>query len=123
MSTPVVLPRRSAAADVQAELQAQIESGQYKESERLPSEADLARATHLRERAKGLYRRALGYGMRGLEVDHPGLRKSLDADDRAALAGAPKSRVAWSKSGPPRVARGPRRRGSPSADRLTISSI
>jgi len=44
MSTPVVLPRRSAAADVQAELQAQIESGQYKESERLPSEADLARA-------------------------------------------------------------------------------
>lgn len=47
MSTPIPLPRlarRSAAADVQAQLQAQIESGHYKENERLPSEADLARA-------------------------------------------------------------------------------
>jgi DNA-binding FadR family transcriptional regulator len=43
MSSPVIL-RRSAAADVQAELQAQIESGHYKQSARLPSEAELARA-------------------------------------------------------------------------------
>ena len=39
-----VLLRRSAAADVQAELQAQIEGGKYKQNERLPSEAELARA-------------------------------------------------------------------------------
>jgi len=47
MSSAIPLPRlarRSAAADVQAELQAQIESGQYKQNERLPSEAELARA-------------------------------------------------------------------------------
>ena len=43
MSSPVAL-RRSAAADVQAELQAQIESGHYKQNARLPSEAELARA-------------------------------------------------------------------------------
>ena len=36
--------RRSAASDVQAELQAQIESGRYKLNDRLPSEAELARA-------------------------------------------------------------------------------
>src|SRR5688572_22024347 len=47
MTSPIPLPRlarRSAAADVQAELQAQIESGQYKQNERLPSESELARA-------------------------------------------------------------------------------
>ncbi|HEX4824237.1 MAG TPA: TRAP transporter TatT component family protein [Candidatus Polarisedimenticolaceae bacterium] len=54
---------------------------------------DVARATHLRERAMKMYRRALGYGMRGLEVDHPGLRKALDADAHAALAGMKKSDV------------------------------
>src|SRR5689334_1788843 len=43
MSSSVLL-RRSAAADVQAELQAQIEGGKYKQNERLPSEAELARA-------------------------------------------------------------------------------
>lgn len=36
--------RRSAAADVQAELQARIEAGEYKQNDRLPSEAELARA-------------------------------------------------------------------------------
>lgn len=50
-------------------------------------EADLARATHLRTRATGLYRRALDYGIRGLEVDHPGLRQALGEDARAALVG------------------------------------
>jgi predicted anti-sigma-YlaC factor YlaD len=56
-------------------------------------EADLARATHLRERAMGLYRRAFEYGMRGLEVDHPGLRQALSGDARAALAGMKKDDV------------------------------
>src|SRR4029077_11521032 len=56
-------------------------------------DADLASATHLRERAMGLYRRALQYGMRGLEVDHPGIRQGLDEDPRAALAGMRKDDV------------------------------
>ena len=56
-------------------------------------EADLALATHLRERAMGLYRRAFGYGMRGLEVDHPGFRQALDDDARGALAGMKKDDV------------------------------
>jgi predicted anti-sigma-YlaC factor YlaD len=56
-------------------------------------EADLARATHLRARALGLYRRALEYGIRGLEVDHPGLRQALGEDTRAALAGMKKDDV------------------------------
>ena len=38
---------------------------------------DLARATELRERARKLYLRARGYGLRGLEVDFPGLREAL----------------------------------------------
>ncbi len=50
-------------------------------------EADLARATHLRDRAMGLYRRGLEYGMRGLEVDHPGFRQALSDDAGAALSG------------------------------------
>ncbi len=56
-------------------------------------ETDLARAAHLRERARGLYRRAREYGMRGLEVGHPGFRRALDADPRAALAGVEKADV------------------------------
>ena len=47
MSSPIVIPglsRRSAVADVQTALQGQIESGHYRQSEWLPSEADLARA-------------------------------------------------------------------------------
>lgn len=57
-------------------------------------DTDLARATHLRDRAKGLYRRALEYGMRGLEVDHPGFRKALGDDPHVALAGMKKGDVA-----------------------------
>jgi predicted anti-sigma-YlaC factor YlaD len=56
-------------------------------------EADLARATHLRGRAMGLYRRAFEYGMRGLEVDHRGFRQALGDDARAALAGMKKDDV------------------------------
>jgi|SRR5579863_736921 len=47
---------------------------------------DLARATELRNRARKLYRRALGYGFRGLEVDLPGLRERLRTDPDAAHA-------------------------------------
>jgi predicted anti-sigma-YlaC factor YlaD len=56
-------------------------------------EAHLARATHLRDRAMGLYRRAFAYGMRGLEVDHPGIRDALGDDAHAALAGMRKDDV------------------------------
>ena len=38
---------------------------------------DLARATELRDRARKLYRRALAYGFRGLEVRHPGFQAGL----------------------------------------------
>jgi GntR family transcriptional regulator, transcriptional repressor for pyruvate dehydrogenase complex len=44
MNLQVVAPRRGASAEVQARLQAQIESGEYKQNERLPSESELARA-------------------------------------------------------------------------------
>ena len=56
-------------------------------------EKDLARATELRERARKLYLRARGYGLRGLEVDFPGLGKALAVDPKAALAGTTKKHV------------------------------
>ena len=40
-------------------------------------EKDLAAATALRLRARKLYTRARNYGLRGLEVAHPGLEKML----------------------------------------------
>ena len=46
---------------------------------------DLSRATELRGRAKKLYRRALGYGLRGLEVRHPGFRTRLRSDPASAV--------------------------------------
>jgi predicted anti-sigma-YlaC factor YlaD len=46
---------------------------------------DLARATHLRDRARRLYLRARDYGLRGLEVDFPGFREALRRDPAAAL--------------------------------------
>jgi len=46
---------------------------------------DLSRATELRARAKKLYRRALGYGLRGLEVRHPGFQVRLRADAASAV--------------------------------------
>lgn len=49
-------------------------------------DADLERATALRQRAGKLYRRALGYGIRGLEEVRPGLVEALRADPQAALA-------------------------------------
>jgi predicted anti-sigma-YlaC factor YlaD len=54
---------------------------------------DLARATELRNRARRLYLRALGYGFRGLEVDFPGLRERLRRDGAPALAQTRKEHV------------------------------
>lgn len=48
-------------------------------------EDSLARATHMRERARKMYLRALGYGLRGLEVHNGGIRERLSADPVAAL--------------------------------------
>ena len=49
-------------------------------------DSDLAQATALREQASHLYRRALGYGLRGLEEIQSGLQGSLRSDPNAALA-------------------------------------
>ena len=48
--------------------------------------ADLARATQLRGRATRMYRRALGYGLAGLDARHPGFSAALLRDPAAALA-------------------------------------
>ena len=47
---------------------------------------DHERAKELRVRAKKLYLRAHDYGLRGLEVRHPGIRAALSKDSAAALA-------------------------------------
>jgi len=54
---------------------------------------DLARATELRERARKLYLRARNYGMRGLEVDFPGLATALARDPKTALGKTKKEHV------------------------------
>jgi predicted anti-sigma-YlaC factor YlaD len=54
---------------------------------------DLTRATELRERARKLYLRAKGYGLRGLEVDFPGLDEALARDPKAALSRTKKEHV------------------------------
>jgi predicted anti-sigma-YlaC factor YlaD len=59
----------------------------------MTEEKDLARATELRERARKLYLRARDYGLRGLEVDFPGLRQALARDPKAALARTRKEHV------------------------------
>lgn len=48
-------------------------------------EKDLAAATAGRERAKRLYLRARNYGLRGLEVRHPGFEKLLRAKPASAV--------------------------------------
>lgn len=48
-------------------------------------ESDIAAAYRLRERARGLYRRARDYGLRGLEVNHPGVGQALSRSPAAAL--------------------------------------
>jgi predicted anti-sigma-YlaC factor YlaD len=54
---------------------------------------DFARATELRARARKLYRRALAYGFRGLEVDFPGFQDRLRTDPEQALAKTRKKHV------------------------------
>lgn len=54
---------------------------------------DLARATHLRDRARRLYLRARDYGLRGLEVDFPGFREALRRDSATALRPLEKQHV------------------------------
>ena len=49
-------------------------------------DTDLTRAMFLRERALRLYRRALGYGIRGLEEVQPGFADLLRSDPARALA-------------------------------------
>lgn len=49
-------------------------------------DADLARARALSVRARRLYRRASGYGLRGLEVAHPGFGEALARDPASAAA-------------------------------------
>lgn len=48
-------------------------------------EKDLAGAERLRGRARRLYLRARDYGLRGLEVRHPGFRAALRANPRQAV--------------------------------------
>ncbi len=54
---------------------------------------DLTRATALRTRALKLFIRARDYGLRGLEVDLPGLRDRLRVDPAAALVRTRKEHV------------------------------
>ena len=56
-------------------------------------EKDLAGAAALRVRARKLYLRARGYGLRGLEVKHPGWEKALRANPRAAALAVAKTEV------------------------------
>jgi predicted anti-sigma-YlaC factor YlaD len=54
---------------------------------------NLDRATEMRARARKLYVRALGYGLRGLEVEFPGFRDRLRRDADLALANTKKEDV------------------------------
>lgn len=48
-------------------------------------DSDIAAATKLRTRARRLYLRARGYGLRGLEVRHPGFEQSLRKNPKVAV--------------------------------------
>lgn len=54
---------------------------------------DAAAAEALRARARRLYLRARDYGLRGLEVRHPGFRAALRADAKAAVRTARRADV------------------------------
>ena len=51
-------------------------------------EKDLAAATEIRVRARKLYLRARNYGLRGLEVKHPGFDKALRGNPGSAVRAA-----------------------------------
>lgn len=52
----------------------------------LVEDSDITRAIALRERAARLYRRAMGYGFRGLDKVQPGLLQSLRGNPQTSLA-------------------------------------
>jgi predicted anti-sigma-YlaC factor YlaD len=54
---------------------------------------DLQKATAMRARAKKLYLRAVGYGMRGLDVELPGFSEQILKDPDAALVRTTKKHV------------------------------
>jgi predicted anti-sigma-YlaC factor YlaD len=54
---------------------------------------DLQKATAMRARAKKMYLRAVGYGMRGLDVELPGFSEQILKDPDAALARTRKKHV------------------------------
>ena len=54
---------------------------------------DLAAATALRTRSRNMYRRALDYGFRGLEIDIPNFRVQLQKDPQATLGKLGKTHV------------------------------
>ncbi|MCZ6778069.1 MAG: TRAP transporter TatT component family protein [Acidobacteria bacterium] len=56
------------------------------------ADEDFKRSRQMRERARRLYLRALGYGMRGLEEVVPGITEQLVGDPKAAAARVLKSR-------------------------------
>jgi len=56
-------------------------------------DTDIAAATKLRLRAKRLYLRARGYGLRGLEVKHPGFEQALRKNPKTAVKSATVSDV------------------------------
>jgi predicted anti-sigma-YlaC factor YlaD len=58
-------------------------------------EKDLAAATAMRLRARKLYLRARNYGLRGLEVRHPGFEALARSNPKAAVALANRSDVPW----------------------------
>lgn len=57
----------------------------HQEADRAAPE-DLDRANLLRARARRLYLRARGYGLRALELSYPGLSQRLETEPKAALA-------------------------------------
>lgn len=56
-------------------------------------DTDIAAATRMRVRAKRLYLRARGYGLRGLEVKHPGFEQALRKNPKTAVKSATVSDV------------------------------
>lgn len=57
-------------------------------------EKDLAAANEKRDRATRMFRRSWSYGIRGLELNHPGFEKALRADPKSAVRQLNKDDVA-----------------------------
>lgn len=53
----------------------------------MTEDKDLKSAMEMRDRARRMYLRAQGYGLRGLELRHPGIAKQLRENPKAAVAG------------------------------------